>query len=76
MDKKGFRLQLDEILGLAPGTLVGNEELLSLESWDSMAVLSFLVFVREQYATVLSPKDIQRCRAVGDLYSLVTAEGS
>ena len=76
MDKTSFLLHLDEILGLAPGTLAGNEELEGLESWDSMAVLGFLTFARERSARVLAPKDIRRCCTVDDLYAVATAEGN
>lgn len=71
MDKNTFYKRLDEMLEVAPGTVQGSAELAGLESWDSLAVMSFIAMVDSQYRISLPAKAIAACRTVDDLATLV-----
>jgi acyl carrier protein len=62
---------MDELLELEPGNLKGPEKLEDLESWDSLAIVSFMGSVKAKVGQTLSPKNIAACRHVDDLFALV-----
>ena len=71
VDKKTFLLQMDELLETPPGTLTGEEVLKDIEMWDSVALISFMVMIKEHYNLILAPKEIWSCITVNDLMTLV-----
>ncbi len=70
MDRKDFLLALDEALELDPGTLTGEETLESLESWDSLAVISFIALVDESMGVVVEGEKLAQAKTVADLLAL------
>lgn len=70
MDRKEFLLALDETLELEPGTLTGDETLESLESWDSLAVISFIALVDDAMGVVVEGEKLARAKTVEDLLTL------
>ncbi|WP_372399262.1 phosphopantetheine-binding protein [Azospirillum sp. HJ39] len=73
MDRKDFLLALDEMLELDPGTLSGDEVLESLDSWDSLAVISFIALVDEKTGVVVEGEKLAKARTVADLLALAGA---
>ncbi len=73
MDRKDFLLALDEMLELDPGTLTGEEALESLDSWDSLAVISFIALVDEKTGVVVEGEKLAKARTVADLLALAGA---
>jgi acyl carrier protein len=74
MQKSKVLLALDELLELTPGTLKGPEKLSDYESWDSLAVISFIAFVDEEFGTVVSSDAINNAQTVDDLAGLAVKE--
>lgn len=70
MNRKDFLLALDEMLELDAGTLTGPEELASLDSWDSLAVISFIALVDERFGTVVEGEKLAKAKTVDDLLAL------
>ncbi|KAA0685589.1 acyl carrier protein [Azospirillum brasilense] len=70
MDRKEFLLALDEMLELDPGTLTGAEELESIDSWDSLAVISFIALVDEKLGHVVEGEKLVKAKTVDDLLAL------
>lgn len=70
MDRKDFLLALDEMLELDAGTLQGDEELESLEGWDSLAVISFIALVDERIGIVVEGEKLAKARTVSDLLAV------
>jgi acyl carrier protein len=66
-----FLLLLDELLELEPGTVKGSETLDSFESWNSLAVISFMALVDEHFGISLQPRQIAACTTVADLTGLL-----
>jgi len=71
MTKQEFLHAFEEILELDRGTLSGSEQLYSLKSWDSLAVLGFLAFADEKFGIALAPTDINRTKTVNELIALL-----
>jgi len=70
MDRKDFLLALDETLELEPGTLTGAETLESLDSWDSLAVISFIALVDEKLNIIVEGEKLAQAKTVADLLAL------
>jgi acyl carrier protein len=71
MGKNQFLLSLDELFELEPGALTGSETLDSLDDWDSLAVISLMALVDEQFGISLQPRQIAECTTIADLMGLV-----
>ncbi|KAA1054962.1 acyl carrier protein [Azospirillum argentinense] len=70
MDRKEFLLALDEMMELDAGTLTGAEDLESIDSWDSLAVISFIALVDEKLGHVVEGEKLVKAKTVGDLLGL------
>ena len=70
MSRNAFLLEVDEILGLAPGTLQGDEKLEELQNWDSTALISTIVLAESARERHISPDQVVNCSTVADLLRL------
>jgi acyl carrier protein len=76
MTKAEFLLQMDEILGVRAGTIRGHEKLDELESWDSLALISFVAMAQSNSGVSISPHQIFKCSTVADLLRIAQVDGS
>lgn len=67
-----FLVDIGELLE-TDSPLTGPEELSSLGSWDSVAVISVMAMVDEKLGITLDPKKIYACNTVDDLFALVSS---
>jgi acyl carrier protein len=74
MTRDEFLLQMDEILGLQPGTLRGDEKLEDLENWDSTALVSLIVLADASNSVSIAPDQVVDCSTVADLLRLAQVE--
>ena len=74
MTRHEFLLEMDDILGLAAGTLRGDEKLEELENWDSTSLITLVALADANNGTRLSPGQIVTCATVADLLQLAGAE--
>jgi acyl carrier protein len=65
--------QLAVLMETQIGSVDGDQELESLENWNSLTIISFMALADGEYGITLSPKSILECRTVKDLANLVTA---
>jgi acyl carrier protein len=70
MNRADFLNALDEMLELDPGTLTGEEVLEGLDSWDSLAVISFIALVDEHFDKVVAGEDLAKAKTINDLLAL------
>ena len=70
MTHQQFHELLGEVLAIEV-PLTGNETLKDLDGWDSLAVVSFMAMVHENYGVQVAPKDMRSCNTVNDLMALV-----
>jgi acyl carrier protein len=73
MNRDEFLLQMDEILGLKPGTLRGNEKLDELQNWDSTSLVSLISLAESTNNVEISPEQVVGCSTVSDLLRLAGA---
>ena len=71
-----FLLEMDEILGLRPGTLRGDEKLDELQNWDSAALIGLIVLAETANDAHISPDQVVGCSTVADLLRLARVDGS
>jgi len=76
MKRDEFLMQMDEILGLASGTIQGHEKLEELENWDSTALVSFIALADTASGVDIPLEQIVNCSTVADLVRLAQVESN
>jgi hypothetical protein len=76
MTREEFLLQMDEILGLQPGTLRGDEKLEDLENWDSTTLIGLILLADANNSVPITPEQVVGCSTVADLLRLAQVEGA
>jgi hypothetical protein len=76
MASEEFLLQMDEILGLQPGTLRGHEKLEDLENWDSTTLIGLILLADSNNSVPITPEQVVGCSTVADLLRLAQVDGS
>ncbi|QYK14183.1 acyl carrier protein [Shewanella rhizosphaerae] len=71
MNKQEFLNALEEILELDENTLKGDEVLMDIEQWDSLAFLSVIAMADEHFDIVIQGDKLEEIKTVGDLVGLV-----
>jgi len=71
MTKQEFLRQLEDIMELDANTLQGGETLKDLDSWDSLASLSFIAFADERFNLSVSGNQVASAKTVDDLAALL-----
>lgn len=70
-----FVEHLAEALEQPPENLSPETKLRDIPNWDSLAILTTISMVDEQYDVTLSGPDLQQCETIGDVYEKVHAAG-
>jgi acyl carrier protein len=71
MKKQEFIALLEGILEADPGTIKGDEAIADLDGWDSLAIVSFIAMVDENFGVAVSPQKITAAKSVSDLIALL-----
>jgi acyl carrier protein len=71
MKKLDFIALIEEITEATQGTLTGDENLVDIEGWDSLAVVSFIAKGDEVCGLTLSPSGIANAKSIDDLMNLL-----
>jgi acyl carrier protein len=71
MRTPAFLKLLDSALDLPEGTLTGTETLSDIPEWDSLAVISFIALVDEQFNVILEGEKLAEAKSVADLLALL-----
>jgi acyl carrier protein len=70
MTREEFLLEMDELLGLRPGVLRGDEKLEELENWDSTALIGLIALADSTSGAHITPDQVISCSTVADLVRL------
>ncbi len=62
---------IDDILELPIGTITGTEQLATLPTWDSLAVVSYIATCNGLFGVVLSGDRVKATKSVEDLVTLI-----
>lgn len=68
-----FVEHLAEALEQSPENLSPEMKLRDIPNWDSLAILTTISMVDEQYDVTLSGPELQQCETIGDVYGKVRA---
>lgn len=71
MTTSEFHAECESIMAMPPGSIKGSEDLRTLDGWDSLAVISFIAMVDENFSVQFSAGDIAKCNSVNDLRALL-----
>ncbi|GGP38867.1 hypothetical protein GCM10009347_03440 [Shewanella algicola] len=71
MNRQEFLNNLEEILELDDNTLKGDEVLMELEQWDSLAFLSVIAMADEYFDIIIQGDKLEEIKTVADLITLV-----
>lgn len=65
---------LEEMMDLESGSLAPDTELEDLEEWDSIALISFIALIDDEFNKVVKGSVIKEQKTVADLMALMEAE--
>ena len=69
---KDFILKFAEIFDdVDPASLTPETEFRSLDDWDSIAGLSVIAMVDEEYGVTLNGEDMRGSQTIGDLFNRI-----
>lgn len=74
MDIQAFLEKMKEILDIEDRELSMEDEFKSLDEWSSLASLSLIAMVDEEYEVTLSGDDIRNAVTVQDLFNLIKSK--
>lgn len=74
MTAKEFYRLLDELLENEPGTIRGDEILTNIPKWDSLAIIGFIALLDQHFGMSVPAAEINNCRTINDIVSLVRAK--
>lgn len=57
-----------------PATLSGDTNFRELDDWDSIAGLSVIGMVDEEYGVTFGAEDMRTCKTIADLYNRVQSK--
>ena len=73
MNEQEIITALAEILEMEAGELTNDTALDTVDTWDSLATISFIALVEEKTGHVLAGDDLQKATTIGDLVALAKA---
>lgn len=74
MDLQEKLAALEEIMDLEEGTLKPEQTLDEIEEWDSLAALSFVVFMGDEFGKKMTGAQIRAFATVQDILDTMTEE--
>lgn len=62
---------LEDMLELDAGTLTPDMALEGIDEWDSMAALSFIVLMDEEFGKTINGEDIKKLKTIQDVLDIM-----
>lgn len=69
MENREKIAKLEEIMELEEGTLMEETSLSDVEEWDSIAAISYIALLDEEFGVSISAKEINSFKTVADAIS-------
>ena len=73
MDLKQKLAELEDIMDVEEGTLKPEMDLETIEEWDSLSALSFVVFMGDEFGKKVSGAQIRAFKTVQDILDIMEA---
>lgn len=74
MDKQAFLEKVKDVLEIEDRDLAFEDEFKTYEEWDSLAYLSVVGMIAEEYGVVVSAAEVQTLNTLGDMVALVASK--
>lgn len=71
MEAKQKLALLEEMMDLEEGALTPQTVLSDLDEWDSVAILSLIVLIDEQFHKVITGSDIKNLETISDVMNIM-----
>jgi acyl carrier protein len=71
MDLRKKLAMLEEMMDLSEGSLAPEIELADIDEWDSLAALSFVVLLKDEFDKKISGQEIRAFETVQDMLTLM-----
>lgn len=62
---------LEEMMELDEGALTVDADLSNLDEWDSLALLSFMALMDDEFGRTVTGKEVKECKTVKDLVDMM-----
>lgn len=71
MEQKEKLAKLEELMDLEEGCLHAEDQLGDIEEWDSIAHLSLIILLEDDYSKEISGTEVRRLKTVQDILDLM-----
>ena len=71
MDVNYFIKELSNILETSIEEISMDDVLDKFESWDSLAMMSFVIFFRDKTNNEIDPIEVSKCQSISSLFDLI-----
>jgi acyl carrier protein len=75
MEQKFINLFV-ETVGVEGREIFMSDEFREFEEWDSLALLSVIAMIDEEYDLIIESNDFQNLKTVGDIYNYLTSKSN
>ena len=75
MEQKFINLFI-ETVGVEGREIFMSDEFREFEEWDSLALLSVIAMIDEEYDLIIESNDFQNLKTVGDIYNYLTSKSN
>ena len=70
---ENFIQKFEEVLELPNGTINPNDSFRDYEEWDSLALLSLMAMLEDEYNTTIPRDSFQKINTVQELYNYIAS---
>ena len=66
-----FLLKLEDLFEMQSGSILPSDLFRDYDSWDSLALLSLMAMLEDEYGKTIPREDFEKLNTIGDLYNYV-----
>jgi len=71
MDVNYFLKELSVILEVSIKDVSMKDKLSKFDKWDSLAMMSFVIFFRDKAKNEIDPMKVSKCQSISNLFDLI-----
>ncbi len=66
-----FLLKLEDLFEMQSGSILPSDLFRDYDSWDSLALLSLMAMLEDEYGKTIPREDFEKLNTIGDLYNYI-----
>ncbi len=66
-----FILKLEDLFEMQSGSILPSDLFRDYDSWDSLALLSLMAMLEDEYGKTIPREDFEKLNTIGDLYNYI-----